>query len=34
MDEILQAVLDDAPGETLAGLEMPESYRAAFVRRD
>jgi crotonyl-CoA reductase len=34
MDEILQAVLEGVPGETLAQLPMPESYRAAFVRRD
>ena len=34
MDEILQAVIDGAPGETLAALPLPESYRAAFVRRD
>jgi crotonyl-CoA reductase len=34
MDQILQAVIDGAPGETLAGLPLPESYRAAFVRRD
>jgi crotonyl-CoA reductase len=34
MDQILQAVLDGAPGEALAELPLPESYRAAFVRRD
>jgi crotonyl-CoA reductase len=34
MDEILAAALDGAPGEVLAGLAMPESYRAAFVRRE
>jgi crotonyl-CoA reductase len=34
MDEILQAVIDGAPGEALAALPLPESYRAAFVRRD
>jgi crotonyl-CoA reductase len=34
MDEILQAVLDGAPGDALAALPLPESYRAAFVRRD
>jgi crotonyl-CoA reductase len=34
MDEILQAVIDGAPAETLARLPLPESYRAAFVRRD
>jgi len=34
MSEILQAVVDGAPGEELADLPLPESYRAAFVRRD
>ncbi len=34
MDEILQAVLDGAPGEALAEMPLPETYRAAFVRRD
>ncbi|HLJ07497.1 MAG TPA: crotonyl-CoA carboxylase/reductase [Acidimicrobiia bacterium] len=34
MDDILQAVIDGAPAETLADLPIPESYRAAFVRRD
>jgi crotonyl-CoA reductase len=34
MDQILQAVLDGAPGAALAELPLPESYRAAFVRRD
>jgi crotonyl-CoA reductase len=34
MDDILQAVIDGAPGEALAELPMPESYRAAYVRRD
>jgi crotonyl-CoA reductase len=34
MDQILQAVLDGAPGEALAELPLPESYRAAYVRRD
>lgn len=34
MDEILQAVLDGAEGEQLAGLPLPDHYRAAFVRRD
>ncbi len=33
MSEILQAVLEGADGETLAGLPLPDSYRAAFVRR-
>jgi crotonyl-CoA reductase len=31
---ILQAVLDGAPGAELAALPVPESTRAAFVRRD
>jgi crotonyl-CoA reductase len=34
METILQAVLDGAPGDALAALPLPESYRAAFVRRD
>jgi crotonyl-CoA reductase len=34
MDEILQAVIDGAPGEALAEMPLPETYRAAFVRRD
>ncbi len=34
MDEILQAVIEGVPGETLAGMPLPETYRAAFVRRD
>jgi len=34
MGTILQAVLDGASGEALAALALPESYRAAFVRRD
>jgi crotonyl-CoA reductase len=34
MSEILQAVIDGASGEELAALPLPESYRAAFVRRD
>src|ERR1039457_5565013 len=34
MDEILQAVIDGAPGDALAALPLPEAYRAAFVRRD
>ena len=34
MSAILQAVVEGAGGEELAGLPMPESYRAAFVRRD
>ncbi|MGH9007589.1 MAG: alcohol dehydrogenase catalytic domain-containing protein, partial [Acidimicrobiales bacterium] len=34
MDQILQAVIDGAPGEELGSLPLPESYRAAFVQRD
>ncbi len=34
MDQILQAVIDGAPGDELAQMPLPESYRAAFVRRD
>ena len=34
MHEILAAALDGAPGDVLEGLPMPESYRAAYVRRE
>ena len=34
MSEILHAVVEGAGGDVLAGMPMPESYRAAFVRRD
>lgn len=34
MSEILQAVQAGASGDELAALPLPESYRAAFVRRD
>ena len=34
MTEILEAVLAGAPGEELARLPLPESYRAAYVRRE
>jgi crotonyl-CoA reductase len=34
MHEILVAALDGAPGDVLAGLPMPEAYRAAYVRRE
>ncbi len=34
MDDILQAVIDGATADELAKLPMPETYRAAFVRRD
>ncbi len=33
-DDILQAALAGATGDELAGLPLPEAYRAAFVRRD
>lgn len=31
MEQIRDAILSDAPGEDLAGLPLPESYRAAYV---
>ncbi|HUF99712.1 MAG TPA: crotonyl-CoA carboxylase/reductase, partial [Ilumatobacter sp.] len=34
MQEILDAIQNGASGEDIANLEVPESYRAAFVRRD
>ncbi len=34
VSEILQAVVEGAGVEDLAGMPLPESYRAAFVRRD
>ncbi len=34
MEAILDAVLAGASGEELAAIPLPESYRAAFVRRD
>ena len=34
MHEILQAIGSGASGDDLAALSIPESYRAAFVRRD
>jgi len=34
MSEILKAVVAGAGGDELAALPLPESYRAAFVRRD
>jgi crotonyl-CoA reductase len=34
MHEILVAALEGAAGDELAGLAMPESYRAAYVRRE
>src|SRR5215469_96689 len=33
MSEILEAVVNGAPADELAGLEMPDSYRAALVKR-
>ena len=34
MEQILAAIQDGAPGDEIAHLPIPESYRAAFVRRD
>jgi crotonyl-CoA reductase len=34
VSELLDAVVAGAPGEDLAGMALPEAYRAAFVRRD
>ena len=34
MSEILDAAVAGADGDTLAGLAMPETYRAVFVKRD
>lgn len=34
MSDILRAVLDGAGPDDLAGLPLPETYRAAYVRRD
>jgi crotonyl-CoA reductase len=34
MSDLLQAVIDGAPGDELAELPLPETYRAAFVRRE
>ncbi len=34
MDEILQAIEAEASSEEIANLTIPESYRAAYVRRD
>jgi crotonyl-CoA reductase len=34
MQEILSAILAGAPGDEIAALPVPESYRAAFVKRD
>ena len=34
MQEILEAIQSGASGEDIANLPVPESYRAAFVRRE
>ena len=34
MEKIRDAILNDAPGDEIASLELPESMTAAFVRRD
>src|SRR5918997_2288793 len=34
MDKLREAILNDASGDELASLELPESVRAAFVRKD
>ena len=34
MQEILDAILAGASGEEIAALPIPETYRAAYVRRD
>jgi crotonyl-CoA reductase len=34
MQDILDAIQNGAPGDELAAIPLPESYRAAFVRRD
>ena len=34
MREILEAITSGASGDDIANLPIPESYRAAFVRRD
>lgn len=34
MQDILTAILEGVPGDELARLPLPESYRAAFVRKD
>ena len=34
MHHILEAIEADASGEEIAALEIPESYRAAYVRRE
>ncbi len=32
--QILEAIQAGAPGDDLANLALPESYRAAFVKKD
>src|SRR3954453_3740138 len=34
MQETLDAILSNAPGDAIGALPIPDSYRAAFVRRD
>jgi len=34
MQQILEAIQSNAPGEEIAALKLPESYRAAVVRKD
>jgi crotonyl-CoA reductase len=34
IEDIKQAILADAPGDEIGSLELPESVRAAFVRKD
>ena len=34
MQETLTAIQSGASGDDIAALDIPESYRAAFVRRD
>ena len=34
MQQILDAILAGASGDDIAALEIPESYRGAFVQRD
>ena len=34
MQHILEAIQADASAEEIAALQIPDSYRAAFVRRD
>jgi crotonyl-CoA reductase len=33
MDKILQAIMNGASGEELAAIPLPDTYRAAFVRK-